>query len=92
MRFAIHTLQSLLYDLSDLSKLRHVFIEHLYVLVRDGLEHLREASIFPEKITIQVLHVQAVRSFISSFGGEAREEEEKERWEMEEEIGSGGAL
>jgi len=32
-----------------------------------------------------VLRVRAVGSFISSFGGVEREEEEKERWEMEEE-------
>ena len=69
-RFAIHHLQSLLYDLG---KLRDVSIEHLYVLARGGLEHSHETGIFPERITIQVLHVQAVRWFISSFGGAERE-------------------
>ena len=45
-RFAIHTLQSLLYDLGDLGNLRHVFIEHLYTFARDGLEHSHETDLF----------------------------------------------
>ena len=50
-RFAIHTLQSLLYNLDDLSKLGHVFIEYLYVLERNGPEHSLEGGIFRERIT-----------------------------------------
>ena len=35
----------------------------------------REAGVFPERITIQVLHVRAVRSFASLFGRVERENE-----------------
>ena len=31
--------------------------------------YLREAGVFPEGITIRVLHVRAVSSFASLFGG-----------------------
>ena len=68
-RFAIPTLQSPLQDLGDLVNLRPVFSEDLCVLEHAGLEHLREAGVFPERITIQVLHVRAVRSFASFIGG-----------------------
>ena len=45
--FAIHTLQSLLYGLSDLTKLRHGFIEPLCVLAPNNPEHSCGASTFP---------------------------------------------
>lgn len=51
-RFTINTLQSLLQILGDLGELRHMFIEHLRMLARDGLEHSRKAGVFPERITI----------------------------------------
>ena len=62
-RFAIHTLQSLLYVLGDPGKHRHGFIEHSGVLVHDGLEQSHEAIDSPERITIQVLRVRAVRTY-----------------------------
>ena len=45
-RFTIHSLQSLLETLRDLGELGHMFIEHLRVLARDGLEHSRMAASF----------------------------------------------
>ena len=62
-----------------LFQVRYWFIEHPCVLVHDGLEQSHEASDFPERITIQVLRVRAVRSFISSFGGVEREQKKKRR-------------
>ena len=69
------TLQSLLYELGNLSNLRYIFPEHLYIPAYDGLEHSHVVCIFLVRITIQVLHVQGVHSFISSFGGVERAEE-----------------
>ncbi len=47
------------------------------MLVHGGPEQSHEAGDFPERITIQVLRVRAIRSFISSFGGVEREEERR---------------
>ena len=42
--FHIRCLQSLLQISGDLGELRHIVIEHLRVLARDGLEHSRSAE------------------------------------------------
>ena len=60
--------QSLLQILGDLGEFRHVFIKSLRMLARDGLEHSREACVFPERVTIQAFHVRAICSFVSSLG------------------------
>ena len=70
--FAIDTLQSLLYDLGAFDKPRHMFIEHSYGLVRDGLEHPHEASIFLERIAIQVFAGYLFFHEFVQWGGERR--------------------